>query len=282
MTVADRRIADLLAEPWRGRHAAPLLVTAGGRPVHLYRFPDGPTRRLVIAGVHGSERSGVEVAERLIGLLDETPCRGTDTLVIPDLFPDNTAIGLREGDTPTNRNFPPLGRMLDGDGLDALGRPVLAENRALLAAIAAFRPDRIASIHATVFPERAGIFADPHMDAEGRTDPAATAADAALALDLARHAAARGARVPGNTLNGADTSLWSGDVADGVSLGSWGPSPVRGPGGRPSIGVITVEIDGLERSGDVDALPDRSRELGAFAHALVERFLPLPPQPVMD
>lgn len=46
--------------------------------------------------------------------------------------------------------------------------------------------------------------------------------------------------------------------------------------------MITVEIDGLERSGDVDALPDRSRELGAFAHALVERFLPLPPQPVMD
>ncbi|MCA8932847.1 MAG: hypothetical protein KDA49_10300, partial [Rhodospirillaceae bacterium] len=272
MTAAEVRIADLLAEPWRGRHPAPLVATEGGRPVVMHRFPDGPTRRLVIAGVHGSERSGVEVAERLIALLEEAPCQGTDTLVIANLFPDNTAIGLREGDTPTNRNFPPQGRLLDGDGLDALGRPVLAENRALLAVIAAFRPDRIASVHATVFPERAGIFADPHVDADGRLDRVATAADAALALDLARHAAARGARVPGNTLNGADTSLWSGDVADGVSLGSWGPCPVRGPGGRPSIGVITVEIDGLARSIDADAPPDRTQELTAFAYALSERF----------
>ncbi|MCB0325842.1 MAG: hypothetical protein KDD69_19825, partial [Bdellovibrionales bacterium] len=84
------------------------------------------------------------------------------------------------------------------------------------------------------------------------------------------------------TLNGADTSQWSGDVADGVSLGSWGPCPVRGPGGRPSIGVITVEIDGLARSIDADAPPHRTQELTAFAYALSERFLPLPPLPVME
>ena len=253
-----------------------LITTAGGPPVTLHRFAAGPRRRLVIAGVHGSELSGVEVAERVLARLAERPVEGTDTLVIPCLFPDHAAIGLREGAIPTNRNFPPRGHGLAGDDpRDAMGRPILPENGVLMAVVAAFQPDRIATLHATVHPERAGVFADPHARADGQIDPDATAADAALSLALAGFARAHGARVPGNALDQNGNSVWGGEVADGVSLGTWGPAPVTTPAdqARPAIGIITVEIDGLIRSDAPDAPPDRARELDAFARMVVDGFL---------
>ena len=285
VTGFDAVVARCLDRPGRGRFEEPLLLTAGGRQVTAARFRDGPARRMVIAGVHGSERSGVAVAEQVATLLASGRTAGADTLMITDLFPDNGAAGLREGAIPTNRNFPPRGRAADpADPRDALGRPILPENRLLLALIAAFRPDRILSLHATVHPERAGIFADPHAGPGGPPDAGASAADAALALDLARHVRVRGARVPGNDLDGAHSSLWSGEVDDGVSLGGWAPCPIRTDDAhrRPSIGVITVEIDGLHRADAAEARADRGQELDAFADAIVTRFLPLPPQPVID
>ena len=285
--------AALLAEIDAGRTgllATPLGVTAEGRPLRTFRFGAGqPRRALVLGGVHGSERSGVEVAEAAADALAVGCSSAFDVVVVPALFPDHVAIGLREGEIPTNRNFPPAGRGLTwastgNPARDALGRPILPENQALIGLIERFRPERIASVHATEYPERAGIFADPHgvppqADAGETAHLSATAArrtdeDAALAIAMARRAARDGARIPGNDLDGNPCAVWSGEVDDGVSLGSWAPIGVRdGPSSRESISVITVEIDGLARS---DASPDpsaRRRELTAFRDAILDVFL---------
>ena len=75
-------------------------------------------RALVIAGVHGTEQQGTDVARMLIADLQKptTPPPVLTTIIVPSLFPDNAAAGTREaggneenrkkGIIPTNRNFP--------------------------------------------------------------------------------------------------------------------------------------------------------------------------------
>jgi hypothetical protein len=91
-------------------------------------------------------------------------------IVVPSLFPDNAAqgpFGIREGATPTNRNFPDPSKSLDdakaaggGTAVDAIKRPILPENVMLLQLIERFHPERIISIHGTTGPGSAGVFFD--------------------------------------------------------------------------------------------------------------------------
>ena len=246
-----------------------LARSAAGRPIVCHRAGTGDRRVLVLGGVHGSERSGIWVAEAVVRALDDAPTDNAEVAVIPCLFPDNAALGLREAAIPTNRNFPPPGSGPDGlqdVPTDMLNRPILPENQALIAWLAQFKPEFIVSVHATVNPPLAGIFADPHPGNLIRTRR-----DAALAVAMARHAASRGARVPGNDLDGAANPIWGGDVADGASLGLWGPVAIpSGRFARPAAGVITVEISGLERPEEVVNRQGRHRELCAFKDAIVE------------
>jgi hypothetical protein len=63
------------------------------RPIKAFFFEGATARRaLVIAGVHGTERQGIEVAERLIAQL-ATSRPGFTTIVVPTLFPDSAAAG---------------------------------------------------------------------------------------------------------------------------------------------------------------------------------------------
>ena len=134
-------------------------------------------RALVIAGVHGTEQQGIEVAETLLRDLQSQQPRFT-VIVVPSLFPHADAAGVREvpldkGGTPTNRNFPPADQDLGaartagrGTAVDAQKRPILQENVMLLELIERFHPKRIISIHGTHAEGAAGVFFDPrNLDA---------------------------------------------------------------------------------------------------------------------
>jgi len=149
------------------------------RPIEVFFFRGSTDRRaLVIAGVHGTERQGMEVARRLVqALQSQTQPPGFTTIIVPTLFPDNAArgaAGTREsGATPTNRNFPPSSEDLaaataagGGKAVDASEsggkrtRAILPENLLLLALMERFSPERIISIHGTSGPGSAGVFYD--------------------------------------------------------------------------------------------------------------------------
>jgi hypothetical protein len=144
------------------------------RPVQAFFFRGATARRaLVIAGVHGTEQQGIEVAQMLIADLQKQPPHFT-VIVVPSLFPDNASAnsgaGRREsGSTFTNRNFPrpaddlAAARKAGGGSraLDALGRAILPENIMLMELMERFRPERIISIHGTRHASAAGVFFDP-------------------------------------------------------------------------------------------------------------------------
>jgi hypothetical protein len=151
------------------------------QPVEAHFFRGSIDRRaLVVAGVHGTEQQGTDVAKMLIADLQKptTPPPVLTTIVVPSLFPDNAAAGTREaggneenrskGVIPTNRNFPPASQNLadakaagGGTAKDALGSEILPENLMLIELMERFHPERIISIHGTWDPNAAGVFYDP-------------------------------------------------------------------------------------------------------------------------
>jgi hypothetical protein len=133
--------------------------------LELHYFPGKTARRaLVIGGVHGTERQGIQVARLLERDLAATPAEFS-VLLIPVMFPANAAagpVGVRERSTPTNRNFPTPGKDLAASkGKDAQGRDILPENQGLMQIMERFKPERIISLHGTWDAGKAGVFYDP-------------------------------------------------------------------------------------------------------------------------
>lgn len=156
------------------------------QPIEVHFFPGASNERaLVIAGVHGSERQGIEVARILIDDVLKKAQPHYSVIVVPSLFPAHAhknwgVEGKRERGTFTNRNFPDLNQEVvdyqGGEALDAAGNPIkakedenkqvksiLPENVMLMELIDRFQPTRIISIHGTHSPSSAGVFADPHF-----------------------------------------------------------------------------------------------------------------------
>jgi hypothetical protein len=179
----DLWVAQRIRQGRLGQTTGALGPKSGGkpvaRPIEAFFFRGSTDRRaLVIAGVHGTERQGMEVARRLISDLSSLPQPpGFTTIIVPSLFPDNAAtgtMGSREsGATPTNRNFPPPSEDLadataagGGTAVDASKsggkrtRAILPENLLLLELMERFHPERILSIHGTSGPGSAGVFYD--------------------------------------------------------------------------------------------------------------------------
>jgi hypothetical protein len=143
-------------------------------PIEVNFFPGKTTRRaLVIAGVHGTERQGIQVAEMLKADLAANPA-GFSVILVPKLFPDNAAptkeepFGRREGDTATNRNFPSPDQDLAASGgiaaprdKEKKGKPILSENQMLMHLMERFQPERIITLHGTRHTGAAGVFYDP-------------------------------------------------------------------------------------------------------------------------
>jgi hypothetical protein len=130
------------------------------------RYVPGRTdrRALVIAGVHGSEVQGVEVARQLLKDLTGGPPPEMSAIIVPDLFPDDLWFRDREGprdQVHPNRNFPASSKSLaESGGKDARGRAIRRENVMLIQLIERFKPERIISIHGTWAPSMAGVFYD--------------------------------------------------------------------------------------------------------------------------
>jgi hypothetical protein len=158
----------------------------------------------VLGGVHGSERASVEVASRLVAILDAGFKHSRSVTILPSLFPANYAHADRsfrarlgaghptaEPDEATgrrtvlsdgtlyrdpNRNMPQVGRCHRSSELrDALGFAIEAENLFLLDLVAQTRPVGIVSVHCigrrpAILPEMQGrlnlpgIFVDPVTD----------------------------------------------------------------------------------------------------------------------
>lgn len=171
------------------------------RPIKAFFFRGKTDKRaLVIAGVHGTERQGMDVADRMIHDLQSGKQAAMSAIIVPSLFPDNAAAmseadkdgsrtkGMREGDTPTNRNFPDPSQDLagatdakTGKAMDAMHRKILPENQLLMQLIEKFHPERIISIHGTQHTGAAGAFYDarklsPEEDKAARDWAADTAA----------------------------------------------------------------------------------------------------------
>ncbi len=165
---------------WRdepGHIEASLGRSGESRQVQAFYFPGtSPERALILGGVHGSELSGVEVAEMLIEDLRTGPRPYYTVIIVPRLFPDtahraegatrrgwmgapqDSNIGRHVGRLDPNRNFPAAGQSLasasrGGNPVDAEGRAILPENVMLMGLINRFRPSRIASVHAKRMPD---------------------------------------------------------------------------------------------------------------------------------
>jgi hypothetical protein len=279
-----------------------------GTPIRAHLVPGQIDEvAMVVAGVHGSEQSGVEVADRLLAQLQVDKPFFT-VIIVPRLFPDNVAsraaweqkiaadqgkIALKKyrelrakDDDPgritagknakdPNRQFPALGADLDvAKPVDSKGDPVEPGNIALMALIKQFAPRRIVSIHAQKDLQKAGIFADPHPSVA--PGPLATSADE-LAIAAAKRAAALGVRVGGNTRDGGFSSLYPGQNPK-ISKEKMKQENAKGQslgqwGPSKGITVLTVEVSEQYTSNGAVNDPKRGAELEAEATALREVVL---------
>jgi hypothetical protein len=138
------------------------------------RYVPGRTARraLVIAGVHGSEVQGIEVAQQLLSDIASAPnLPELSAIIVPDLFPDDAAYRDREGPgAHPNRNFPDASKDLAASGgKDALGKAIRPENVMLMQLMERFSPERVISIHGTWDASKAGVSYDTRAEtpAEG-------------------------------------------------------------------------------------------------------------------
>lgn len=279
-----------------------------GAPIRAHLVPGQiDDVALVIAGVHGSEQSGVEVADRLLQQLQVAQPYFT-VVIVPRLFPDNVAsravwerklandqgkiavskyrairtadgdpgrITAGKGSKDPNRQFPALGADLDmAKPVDSKGNLVEPGNLALLALIKQFAPKRLVSIHAQKDLKKAGIFADPHPSVSPRK--LATEADK-LSITAAKRADALGVRVAGNTRDGGFSSLYPGQNPN-ISAEKMKEEDAKGPslgqwGPSKGIMVLTVEVSEQYTSSGAVNDPKRGAELENEATALREVVL---------
>lgn len=264
--------------------------SAKQRPINAYYFPGtGKKTALIIAGVHGSELSAVEIARSVIEKLKEGNQPYYNVVVVPALFPDNIAralafpakIGNQENigrythnnAVDPNRQMPTLGTVLKGNK-DHLGRVIETENQLLLKLINELKPDRIINLHAIRNINSAGFYADPRTDHSGCAF--GFGSDSSLAIDMAKFVHRSGGNVEGNKLASLANAKYPKDpqiVAEGcfqprsingsylpnkrgcgVSLGSWATTAIEDiyypENNRDAIRLITVEFPGYKRPVD--------------------------------
>lgn len=266
------------------------------KPIEAFYFPGTSSKKaLVIGGVHGSELSSVEIAKRLIARLSKGEKSFYSVIIIPSLFPDNAAVAeackydriahnvgrySHEEAIDPNRQLPLLGQPFYlNKPLDAYGREIEQENQLLLQLIQAYEPDRIVNLHAIKDYGRAGIYADPRTDCQGRA--LGYASDSTLAVMMAKHIDAKGGNAYGNKVKTSPTALYyldprpaaTGAVQqrnlvganmkgkiNGVSLGGWASTAVCDDANnyeRKAARILTVEFPGYKKPSEYKFAEDR-------------------------
>ena len=307
---------------WNGEELPPgsdaggeeIAQTREGRSVQMFHFEgaeDTSQKILIIGGMHGDERGGIEVVDIILEHLRRRECRPLhDVWVIPTLFPDNVvarrdardrpSLGRREspalrgrGYVDPNRNLPRAGTSGAAHRATEQGRQggreeLLPENAGLVAAIERIRPTRIVQVHSTnARPDEAGFSRDEQTGRDPTADAAATQEDHDLSLRMADDMSRRGhdRSVEGNELRRnrageivGGRSSWSVPTRRGQepprTLGRWGGTAVDDAGGRRDpISVITVETRGDRASFDRGAAPDRRHEMESLAMIIEEHIL---------
>lgn len=243
-----------------------IAFSAGGRPIDVFYFPGiSDKKALVLAGVHGSELSGIEAAKLLVDRLQDTTHKPYyATWVIPCLFPDNAFAATQQlkelnsyknigrytssVQADPNRQMPGAGSAYsESIPLDIYGRKIESENQVLLEIIQYLQPERILSIHASHDGVNAGIFADPRTDCHGIAlgfEP-----DSALVINMAKQLQSNGVYWQGNELLAAvpnaryksdppiaaagqlqlrkkSGSALPGNRGNGISLGTWASTAI--------------------------------------------------------
>jgi predicted deacylase len=101
--------------PWM---QGPIIIgySVGVRPLEVYRFGDGPTQRMIVAGIHGgNEYNTIALADELINYLRDHPEAIPEKVtlyILRNLNPDGEARGHDEtgrtnnNGVDLNRNFP--------------------------------------------------------------------------------------------------------------------------------------------------------------------------------
>lgn len=205
------------AEPVQGVAVAPVVSVPArsveGRGIEVHRFGTGQRPVLVLAAIHGNERTTAHVAGRLVELLRRDPsvAGGVPVVVVPVANPDGLAAGTRvnANRVDLNRNFPAANWRPVGRGTQYFNGPAAAsepETRAIIRLVEELRPRRICSIHSIGQGRQQNNYDGP---AEG------------LARAMSRH-------------NGYPASATIGYATPG-SFGSWA-------GVDRGIPVITLEL----------------------------------------
>lgn len=269
-----------------------------GRAIEAYYFLGTSDKKaLVIAGVHGSELSSIEIARALIHYLKNSQQAYYSVIVIPVLFPDNAVaaqnkpalIGGTENNgryscghtVDPNRQMPSLGKAFIPDTKDHLGREIETENKLLLELINIYRPQRIVNIHAIRNASKAGIYADPRTDANGIALGYDT--DSSLAIEMAKYVHCNGGFIPGNYIDSIPSALYycdhpaapagtmqqrnlhgselSNRRGEGVSLGGWASTAIEDAEhpeyNRDAMRILTMEFPGYKRPQDYTYTTDR-------------------------
>lgn len=263
-----------------------------GRKINAYYIPGtSDLRALVIAGVHGSELSSVEVAYRLLSQLLQGKQPYYSVIIIPSLFPDNAVKAINEPGqigsadnigrytypdaVDPNRQMPSPGKAYnENNGLDHIGRKIEQENQLMLQLIQAFKPQRIANLHAIRDINYGGVYADPRADQNGFA--LGYSSDSSLAVAIASFIHQQGGNVSGNSLDKKPSALYYKDPVpaqagsvqkrnmtgsvltvkrgSGVSLGTWGSTAIANEEdpskNREAMRILTIEYPGYKRPAD--------------------------------
>lgn len=209
-------------------------------PIQAFFFPSfirhHDRTALVIGGFHGEEQPGFQIAEALVAELQQPSSRAQrdlnfHTLIVPRLNPGgiNADIRCNLQWVDLNRNFPNApAKPLNNQCFNTATAPVQPETQAVLNVIAAFKPQRILSLHSIGSAGEAGVFADPEQDPESR---ALACSMAGQILDPKnRQGNTRTTGVPCNP-------KYPGGATGKTSLGAVGPALVSGQ----TTPVITLE-----------------------------------------
>ncbi len=202
-------------------------TSSKGKPIYAYYYNKGGSETaMVLAGVHGSEFYGVDVAYEVKKRLDQKKVKKSKwkILLIPELFPDNVEKGRnhpfsinygrktcevchgQDSDcsfcSDPNRQMPCINTYFKpGDTLSCFNEKIETENQILLYLTQKFNPDRTVSIHCKNSSglEEIGIYADPKTGVNNTA--LGFQSDAFLALEMAFKVKERGGTIFGNFIN---------------------------------------------------------------------------------